>query len=250
MLLRRVWIRLANENWPAVIIELFVVAVGIFLGIQASNWNDDRAERELERGYLIRLHEDMLASAIGLELDNEFLEQQLSDQETVLAALDSCKLAAEDNLAMQRGLGTLGYLNSPRLFRRTFDELAASGRMDIIQNDKIKAELARIVAEVEWRESVMGSVFRQVDYHRVRFDEQVKYDTSRPLKGSTSAVTVEFDLQLLCKLPRNAAALSAISLQTRDRLIAFRDLLDQYRNFLPLVESELEMRWNHVVDRE
>ncbi|MEJ2129077.1 MAG: hypothetical protein P8X81_09535 [Woeseiaceae bacterium] len=250
MFLRRVWTQLANQDWPAVIIELFVVAVGIFLGLQASNWNDDLAERALERGYLIRLHEDMLASATGLELDNEFLEKQLSDQEIVLAALDSCQLAAEDELAMQRGIGTLGYLNSPRLFRRTFDELAASGRMDIIQNENIKAELARIVAEVEWRESVMESVFRQVDYHRVRFDEQVKYDTSRPLKGSTSAVAVEFDLQLLCKLPRNAAAVSAISLKTRERLIAFRELLGQYRTFLPLLESELETRWSHVVERE
>ena len=250
MFFRRVRNQLADQNWLAVVIDLFIVTVGIFLGIQASNWNDDRAERALERGYLIRLYEDILASAEGLEADNRFLEQQLSDQAIILHALDSCQLASEDELGMQRGISTLGYLNAPRLFRRTFDELAASGQIDVIRNEKIKAELARIVAEVEFRQSVMGSIFRKVDYHRARFDEQVRYDITRSLEGSTSAVAVNFDLQSLCELPRNAAAVSAISLMSRERLIAFRRLLDQYQNFLPLVRNELESRWGYVVERE
>ena len=84
MFLRRLLAQLANQNWPAVIVELLVVAVGIFLGIQAANWNDDRLERKLERGYLVRLHEDILASAEGLVRDNGFLEQQLADKDDAL----------------------------------------------------------------------------------------------------------------------------------------------------------------------
>lgn len=250
MLLRRIFDQLAEQNWPAVIIELVVVAVGIFLGIEASNWNEDRAERALERGYLIRLYEDVSASAAGLERDNAFLAQQIADQTIILQALDSCRLPPEDEVAMQRGLSTLGYLNAPRLFRRTFDELAASGRMDVIENERIKAELARIVGDLEWRQSVMDSIFRQVDYHRVRIDEQVRYDTTRPLEESTAAVAVDFELQSLCEQPGNAAAISAIRLQSRDRLNAFNALLDQYRDFLPLVRDELESRWGYVIEQE
>ena len=248
MFLRRMLAQLANQNWPAVIVELLVVAVGIFLGIQAANWNDDRLERKLERGYLVRLHEDILASAEGLVRDNGFLEQQLADQALLLEALDSCHLSAENEHAVQRGIGTLGYVNSPRLFRRTIDELAASGRMNIIQNDEIREELAAIVAEVEWRDGVMESVFRNLDYHRVRFDEQVRYNLSKPLEGTNSGTAVEFDIEALCANPRNAAALSAIGLHSRERLLAFEKLVEQYRAFLPLVERELEARWGHVVD--
>jgi hypothetical protein len=244
--LQRLLAQMANQNWGSVFIELMVVAVGIFLGIQASNWNDDRLERQLEYGYLVRLHEDMVANTRGLESDTLFVEQQLADQAVVLATLDSCFLKAEDELAMQRGIGTLGWVNPPRLFRRTVDELASAGRMDIIRNDTIRAELADIVAEFEFRDKVMASIFRQIDHHRVRLDEQLRFDLTKPIEGSTYLVAVEFDLQALCNQPRNAAAVSAIGQLTRERLIAFKALLDDYRAFLPLVENELESRWSHT----
>ena len=50
-LLRRLATSLRHRDWASVGIELFVVAIGIFLGLQAANWNDDRLERVLERDY-------------------------------------------------------------------------------------------------------------------------------------------------------------------------------------------------------
>ena len=183
MLLRRFYTQVKNQDWAAATIELSIVVVGIFLGLQASNWNDDRVERNLERGYLIRLQEDILASARGQERDIRHLEQQLADQAIILAALDECQIPPDDALAIQRGIGSLGLVNAPRLFRRTIDDLAATGRMDIIRNEEIKAELAAIVAEVEFRDRVMESVFRHVEHHRHFIEDQVRYDVSRPIDG-------------------------------------------------------------------
>ncbi|MEM7282014.1 MAG: hypothetical protein AAF438_10345 [Pseudomonadota bacterium] len=250
MFLRRLSTDLRNQNWLAVGIELLVVAVGIFLGLQASNWNDDRVERTLEHGYLIRLHEDILESARGLERDNEFLEEQLSDQAIVLAALDACEFSPDDELAIQRGIGSLGWLNPPRLFRRTIDDLAASGRTNIIRSTQIKAELAGLVADVEFRDRVTESIFRMVEHHRSVLDKQVRYDVSKPLGGSPWAVAVNFDIQTLCDEPRNASAVSVISFQTRERLIAYQALLNRYQSFLPLIENELQSRWNDTIGEE
>ena len=250
MFLQRIYTQLTDQNWAAVFVELLVVAVGIFMGLQASNWNDDRIERTLERGYLVRLHEDILASAKGIERDNEALVQQLADQATILAALDSCEVTANNKVLVQRGIASLGFINPPRLLRRTVDDLAASGRIGIIQSDTIKEELASIVAEVEWRDNVMDSVLRLVDHHRTIIDEQVRYDVSTPIEGPEWAVAVNFDIGALCSQPRNAAAISAISFSTRDRLIAFRKLAERYRAFLPLIENELQSRWGYTVVTE
>ena len=250
MLLQRIYTQLTRQNWTAVFVELLVVAVGIFMGLQASNWNDDRIERTLERGYLVRLHEDILASAKGIERDNEGLVEQLADQATILAALDSCEVAASNRLAVQRGIASLGFINPPRLLRRTVDDLAASGRMGIIQSDAIKEELASIVAEVEWRDNVMESILRITNHHRALIEEQVRFDVSRPLGGPEWAVAVEFDISALCSQPRNAAAISTISFYTRDRLIAFRKLAVRYRAFLPMIEDELQSRWGYTVVTE
>ena len=58
MILRRIASAITNQNWFQVIIEIFIVVIGIFLGLQVSDWAEDRAEREQEQNYLLRLHTD------------------------------------------------------------------------------------------------------------------------------------------------------------------------------------------------
>jgi len=58
-------------------------------------------------------------------------------------------------------------------FIQAYEELTASGRVDIIQNDAIKAEIARIVAQVKWRQKIQESVFRILEHYRFIIEEQV-----------------------------------------------------------------------------
>lgn len=46
--IRRIWSAIRRWNWQHVLVELLIVVVGVFLGMQVSNWNDERREqREL-----------------------------------------------------------------------------------------------------------------------------------------------------------------------------------------------------------
>ena len=42
MILRRVVANLKHQHWTAIGIELVIVVVGVFIGMQVSNWNEDR----------------------------------------------------------------------------------------------------------------------------------------------------------------------------------------------------------------
>jgi len=44
MTLRRIFRHFADQDWFAVCIELIVVVVGVFIGIQVANWNEERLE--------------------------------------------------------------------------------------------------------------------------------------------------------------------------------------------------------------
>ena len=46
MLLRRFISSIKDRNWGSVVAELSIVVIGVFFGIQAANWNDDRLEQE------------------------------------------------------------------------------------------------------------------------------------------------------------------------------------------------------------
>ena len=181
MLLRRVIEHVKTQNWVAVALDFVIVVVGVFIGIQVANWNASRIERQLERDTLIRLHADITDSIAGQTRDLRFYERQLADQDVILAALDACHVSPDDEIAFQRGISSLGYMNPPRLNRRTIDEIAASGRTDIIQNESLAAELARIVAQAEWRAWGFSQTNDLMMPHRYEVEHRVRHDLSRVL---------------------------------------------------------------------
>jgi hypothetical protein len=246
MILRRVIKHVRNQEWTAIGIDFLIVVVGVFVGIQVSNWNEAKIERMHERSYLIRLHEDIVASIEGQMRDNDFHRQQLADQAVMLTALDACSVPSEDDEAFQRGANTLGYINAPRLSRRTIEELAASGRTDIIRSQVIRNQIAEIVEMVEWRGRVFDSISRRVEHYRFVVDEQVRFNLSSRSTNDfiEDVVEVTYDIQELCKKPETSSAISAISLATQDRINAYSEILSRYRAFLPLLEEELRFRWN------
>ena len=59
MILRRIATNLRAQNWTTVAIELAIVIGGVFIGIQAANWNEQRQERN---------HTRLLLSQVQVEL--------------------------------------------------------------------------------------------------------------------------------------------------------------------------------------
>ena len=59
MILRRLSQALREQNWTAITIEFVLLVLGVFLGIQAANWNEARVERALVRGHLSEIAQDL-----------------------------------------------------------------------------------------------------------------------------------------------------------------------------------------------
>ncbi len=58
MLLRRVTMHVREQNWTAVLIDFVIVVVGVFVGLQVQDWNEDRKDRREEQQLLVRLLEE------------------------------------------------------------------------------------------------------------------------------------------------------------------------------------------------
>ena len=48
MLLRRITEHFRQQNWTAIAIDFVIVVVGVFIGIQVSNLNEERVARNAE----------------------------------------------------------------------------------------------------------------------------------------------------------------------------------------------------------
>ena len=67
MLLRRVIEHVKAQNWTAVGLDFVIVVVGVFIGIQVSNWNDARGERARESTYLAGVVEDLRSDMVEID---------------------------------------------------------------------------------------------------------------------------------------------------------------------------------------
>ena len=248
MILRRVKAHIAKEDWFAVFVDFLIVVVGVFIGIQVANWNDAVRERQKERSYLIRLHQDFIESARNIEAVIGYLNVNLQDHQVIISSLDSCSLDPEEVIAFQRGIQTITLVDRTRIFRNTYDELRASGSVDIIQNETIKDQLAKTIAAAERRETLHESLLRILEHHHHKIMDYVRVDISTPLEDSQLFSTLKFDIQEMCQDKKLAGTISDASLHTRASLVGLEFVSENYDALLIELEQELFSRWQYETE--
>ena len=72
MLLRRVRKHVASENWFAVCVDFVIVVVGVYVGIEVSNWNEARQEEVRAEEYLERIRDDLVNDQTSLAQKRTF----------------------------------------------------------------------------------------------------------------------------------------------------------------------------------
>lgn len=88
MLLRRLAENLRAQNWAAVISELLIIIIGVFIGLQANTWNEDRLDAQ-RREQIIDALVTNLSDAIGVQ--SQIVEQI----ETGLSVWDEAAVGEE-----------------------------------------------------------------------------------------------------------------------------------------------------------
>ncbi|MEM6537234.1 MAG: hypothetical protein AAF668_05835, partial [Pseudomonadota bacterium] len=87
MLLRRIITHVSTQNWTAVALDFAIVVVGVFMGIQLGNWNQERHDRVEEAIFLRTLQQDVLELERITDRLIDLRVAQLSDIASVAAVL-------------------------------------------------------------------------------------------------------------------------------------------------------------------
>lgn len=96
MITRRLAESLREQNWVTIVIEVLVVVVGIFLGLQVDDWNEARKDRIEERAYLERLLTDFATHREVLSFSIRLTDIRLRQIDMLEAAVRSPGIAAEN----------------------------------------------------------------------------------------------------------------------------------------------------------
>lgn len=247
MILRRIIEHVKAQNWFAVGLDFVIVVIGVFVGLQVNNWNEARAERAKEYGYLVRLHEDLTRSIATIDRTVGMLERQAAGQTVFLDALERCAVSPGSSDEIEYAISTLGYINAPIFSSRTYDELTSSGSFYVIENEEIRTGLSDVVRRVGHLNHTVENIYRLTEHHRFTVEENVLFTNIRPFDDFGSTASVEYDIGELCRDRKIASAVSAIRLQTMDRFYAYQALAALYRRLPPMIEGEIAERWGVVL---
>jgi hypothetical protein len=139
IILRRVREHVSHHNWFAVGVDFAIVVIGVFVGIQASNWNQARAERSHGREYRAMLLDDLDANLQNLATRERYHTWVRNEALATLADLQRPASSLDQQFLVHAYQAT--QLLPWALKRNTYDEIVSTGAIaslgDPLLRDKI-----------------------------------------------------------------------------------------------------------------
>lgn len=246
MIVRRIANHLKQQHWTSVFIELVIVVLGVFIGLQVDNWNQARQDRALEKQYLQRLHVDIQRSIDRANYDIRDMRMQYRLDGDMLADLASCRLDNAGRKRFATGAYFFGMIDSEPLVRGTIDELRSSGRIGLIRDVRLRTKLANVVEQfnIFSRDMPMirAHVAPAIFYLQKRIELDLPpggldYDTIA-LHGMPEG-SYKFDFPALCKDPHVAAVVSNVQVLTFNVIGMMQSRLKGYKELLGLIDRDL-----------
>ena len=141
MILRRVINHFRKQEWTAIFLDFVIVVVGVFIGIQVSNWNAARADRKIEAQYLARLQQELAEMAPQADAA---VQASIKDNERISQVRDYFMTGGNG--------GDFGGAHCAALARShifadvifyppTIKELISTGRIVLIRDDALRTAI-------------------------------------------------------------------------------------------------------------
>ena len=142
MIIKRLASSLRRQDWMAVTLEILIVLVGVFLGLQVNNWNEARLAREAERDLIARLEVD-LHDARSQTADAITSLETLSARTGLLIDLLRNEESAPERPDLDGILGAAIRVDTPPGLSATYQEMISTGSLSSLQSQDLRRALTR-----------------------------------------------------------------------------------------------------------
>ncbi len=237
MLLRRLSAHIRSQNWFAVVLDLLVVVVGLFLGLQIDTWWEGQKEARIESTYLQEIREDF-------ELNRSSLLDQINDAEQIIrsmialheqSTLDTPTLSVAE---LNEKFTLINHMPTFVIATRAYGNLIGSGDLKVLRNRQLKNSLAAYYAaadltalvqtthEMELVQTFQPYIIDNLDYASVKRDLVEDF----PLTATSEEARI---LEVLdTRQFRNVVV---------QKWVISTDLLNQFRTMLQRTDEVLQM---------
>ena len=148
MLLRRFLDNFRRQDWIAIALDFVIVVVGIFVGLQADQWNQSRKDRIVEAQYVESLKSDLLADIGELDAAIDLARNRARLGRLIHTSIRKGSVDSEPNEFIWAVYNSL-LLNYPSYTRATTDELLSTGNLRLLRDQELKSDIAAYYTEIE-----------------------------------------------------------------------------------------------------
>ena len=201
MILRKLADAITEQNWFTVVLEIFIVVVGIFIGLQVDGWNQARKDRTEITVYLERIQGDLDRDvAFFTFLTNEALDKRkaLDTLRPIILARGTPEVDPNVIMGLLEASASLGF-EFPEVQTVTFFDLRSSGKLALIEDAELRRQLSFYYQESLHRSDRIESritgfaaaVYEMIDPRAglVTRDMELRHETS-------TLDSANFDLQM------------------------------------------------------
>ena len=229
MILRKLARTIREQNWFTVVLEITIVVVGIFVGLQVDSLNEERKDRALEQQYLERLHADAIAAVERQTKARYVNEKRFRSQTVVIEALRANHLPADLYDEFSVGLAYAGIYN-PLIWQwGTVEELHSTGNIRLIRDLELRDLIAATATNYQHDVEIIKASAQQI--HILWGQISIRFDPVEYGFPPGGAVKVRFGFEALAADDEFVAAFSnlrfnsqIIALMSGDHLESLRQL--------------------------
>ena len=224
MILRRVVEHLRRQHWAAIAIDLLIVVLGVFIGMQVSNWNQQRVTERQAAAFTEHLKADLREEDWRYQFLVAYNGEVLANANRAVDALDGTSTLPDEDLLVSAYRATQ-YKQGLRR-RSTYDELISTGTIGLIRDQTLRDTAMRLYNVQTFENMVqegMRSRFREAFRMSLPNDVQralAKNCGDRYIRpGDYASIHGILDYPCRTDLPERVIAESAATLRSNPDLV-------------------------------
>lgn len=232
MIFSRLRIYLRERKYGVLFLEFIILVVGVYLSLQANQWQNNRQNRAIEQQYLVRLEKDFERSSTALSESIARIELSIEKLELSLVILSNEKREEGDYQKLFDAMQSSSIMGSFEVYLATFEELKDTGYMRLLESTELRESLGNV-----WQKHVTVSRIGEIRnvLRANAFPIMAKY--VKPLNGNKLTI----DAESLEKDPREIyVAMSIIRSNLHYDLNDSEHLLALIDQTLDLVRTQID----------
>ena len=151
MIIQKIADAMRQQDWFTVLLEILIVVIGIFVGLQVDDWNEGRKADIRATDYVARISSELELDLAGIDRCLKVAEARKDMGKMLVRAVSDEKVVRENPVRFLYAIQRAGWTWLPTINNTTFEEITQNGEFSVIP-EELRTAIAAYYSLVKVRQ--------------------------------------------------------------------------------------------------